>query len=274
VASRQPEDGIRWPVGRQEWRDVLFLHWSYPAEAVARHLPRGFEPDTFGGQAFVALTPFQIGACGAGPLPPPRVWAFPETNLRTYVVGPDGRDGLWFLSIDAGSIPVTVAARVGLGAPYHWAEMTVRRDGRSIRYRSRRRGSRQARHDIGVTVGGPVAEADRAGLVDWCTGRWRSWTTHAGIAISSPVTHQPWPLHHAELVDLDETIFSAAGLDPPTGDPLVHFSPGVDARFGVSHPHRHRFSFNLASSGDREVLGVEVGEPFAPVAGPALLPAR
>ena len=251
MAGREPEHEIRWPVMRQDWRDVAFLHWAYPAEVLARYLPSGFEPDTFAGRGYVALSSFRIAAVGVGALPPSRVWAFPETNLRTYVIGPDGSDGLWFLSIDAESVPVTVWARLALGAPYHWAEMDVDRDGRSIRYRSRRRGAGQARHDIGIAVGDPVPEPDREGLVDWFTGRWRSWTHRAGVAISSPVAHEPWPLQHAEVVGLDETVFAAAGLAPPNEEPLVHYSPGVHARFGVSHPHVLRGLARVAGFGPR-----------------------
>ena len=230
---------IRWPVVRQRWNDVAFLHWAVPPDLLAPRLPEGFRVDTFDGRGYVALTPFLVAAHGIGPLPPPRAWAFPETNLRTYVTGPDGRDGLWFLAIDAASLPVTVGARVGLGAPYHWADMAVERDGPSVRYRSRRLTGSQAHHDIRITAGDPVSEPDRTGLLDWLTGRWRSWTTLdlAGIAISSPVSHQPWPLHHADLVELDESIFSAAGLERPDVEPMAHYAPGVDARFGFSRPY-------------------------------------
>jgi uncharacterized protein YqjF (DUF2071 family) len=237
VANRDPEHDIRWTVMRQEWRDVALLHWAFPAEVLARQLPEGFQVDTYKGRGYVALTPFRVSACSLGPLPPMRAWAFPETNLRTYVIGPDGTDGLWFLSIDAGSIPVTVGARLGLGAPYHWADMTVERDGESVRYRSRRRGGSGAGHDIRIAIGEAVSESARTGLVDWFTGRWRSWTALAGVGVSSPVAHEPWPLQHAEVAVLEESIFSAAGLAPPPEAPLVHFSPGVEARFGVSHPH-------------------------------------
>jgi pimeloyl-ACP methyl ester carboxylesterase len=41
---------------------------------------------------------------------PAVVRRFPETDVRTYVVGPDGREGLWFFSLDAARLePVLVA---------------------------------------------------------------------------------------------------------------------------------------------------------------------
>ena len=64
---------------------------------------------------------------------------FPETNLRTYVRGPDGRDGIWFFSLEADSLPLVLGARTLYGVPYRWADMSVERTGDVIRYRSRRR---------------------------------------------------------------------------------------------------------------------------------------
>lgn len=237
MASQRPDHEVRWPVMRQEWRDVVFLHWAYPPAAVARQLPRGFSVHTCEGRAWVALTSFRLAACGLGPAPPLSAWTFPETNLRTYVVGPNGEDGIWFLDIDAGSLPFALGARLGLGAPYHWADMSVRRTGQSVRYESRRRGPVAAGHDIEIRVGAAVPDSARRGLVDWLTGRWRSWTALAGAAICSPVAHEPWPLRHADLVSLEEAVFSPAGLGPPDGDPLVHYAPGVNARFAPSRPY-------------------------------------
>ncbi|MCE0448168.1 DUF2071 domain-containing protein [Streptomyces tricolor] len=55
--------------------------------------------DTYDGSAWVRPHAVRHGrgapaGVARGPAP------FAETNLRTYVRGPDGRDGLWFLSIE------------------------------------------------------------------------------------------------------------------------------------------------------------------------------
>jgi uncharacterized protein YqjF (DUF2071 family) len=47
-----------------------------------------------------------------------------------------------------------------------------------------------------------------------------------------PNEHGPFPLHAAEVVDLDDDLVPASGARP-TGEPLrALFSPGVRARFG------------------------------------------
>jgi uncharacterized protein YqjF (DUF2071 family) len=40
-------------------------------------------------------------------------------------------------------------------------------------------------------------------------------------------------LHSAELLHLDDTLVTAAGLPSPVGDPVVMWSPGVDVRVGL-----------------------------------------
>src|SRR4051812_22094227 len=118
---------------------MSFLHWSYDADAVAALLPPGLAVDTHGGKAWISLTPFRMERFRVSGLPPvPGLSNFPETNLRTYVVGPDGRDGIFFLSLEVDSLATTLGARLAYGAPYHWADMKVEQNG-GVRYVSRRR---------------------------------------------------------------------------------------------------------------------------------------
>ncbi|MFM9131644.1 MAG: hypothetical protein ACKORY_02765, partial [Actinomycetota bacterium] len=42
-----------------------------------------------------------------------------------------------------------------------------------------------------------------------------------------------WGLHRATLVSLDESLFAAAGLPAPSGDPHCMWSPGVPVRIGL-----------------------------------------
>ena len=47
IAPTQRPDGR--PVGSQRWRNLLFLHWEVPADALAARLPRDLTVDTFEG---------------------------------------------------------------------------------------------------------------------------------------------------------------------------------------------------------------------------------
>jgi uncharacterized protein YqjF (DUF2071 family) len=119
--------------------------------------------------------------------------------------------------------------------------MTVDQQGDEVRYTSRRTGTPRGTgpkpgYDMRIRIGTRLDDTDRSGLVDWCTGRWRAWTHHLGRLLRCPVEHEPWPLHHADLIDLTQTLTTVAGLPPPTSAPLVHYSPGVDVRLSRPQP--------------------------------------
>src|SRR5205807_1861952 len=104
--------------------------------------------------AWVGLLAFRMaGVRVPPPLFVPGLTTFPETNLRTYVVAPDGSAGLWFFSLEAARLAFVVGARSAIGVPYCWAAMSVTERDATVRYRSRRRwpGRAGIGHDITVT---------------------------------------------------------------------------------------------------------------------------
>ena len=214
---------------------MTFLHWPFDPATIQSRLPGGFEVDTIKGEAWVSMTPFLMTFRVAGLPPIPTMATFPETNLRTYVRGPDGRDGLWFFSLEAQSLGLVLAASTFYGVPYRWAEMSIV-FGETIRYRSRRRHGPPAGHDIVVRPGAAIDTPPELDV--WLSGRWRGWTRVAGRPCAVPVLHPPWPLHEATLVTFEESLFDANGLTRPAAPPRVRFSPGTDVRLGFPHPVR------------------------------------
>jgi uncharacterized protein YqjF (DUF2071 family) len=230
MAGREPEESVLLPASRQEWRTMTFLHWAYDVAQVRPLVPAKVELDTWEGRAWLSLTPFRMTNFRIGVLPPlDGLSTFPETNVRTYVLSPDGRDGLWFFSLEADSLPTVVGASTTYGVPYRWAEMAIDEE-ETIRYRSRRRVGEGVGHDIRVRVGDPCQPS---ALDHWLTGRWRAWTMIAGRLARVPVEHEPWPLYDATVLNLEESLLASVGLPQPEEAPLVHYSPGVNVRLGV-----------------------------------------
>ncbi len=219
----------------QRWRDLVYLHWRVPPARVQPLLPRGVRADTFDGDAWVGLIPFRLLDAGVGRgAPVPYVGSFVECNVRTYSVDADGRRAVTFLSLDAERLAVVAAARAVFALPYMWASMSAERDGDVVTYASRRLapGQRGAATRVAVRLGGPVDEADPLAL--FLTARFGLHTRIAGRLVHVPNSHEPWRLHHATLLDLDDGLVAAAGLPglverPPDS---VLAAPGVTTRFG------------------------------------------
>jgi len=86
-----------------------------------------------------------------------------------------------------------------------------------------------------VTVGPPLAEAGHDELAHFLTARYRLFTMIAGRLAAAEAEHPPWPLHHVEVLCLDQNLLQRVGLPAPAGDPLAHASPGVPVRIGLWH---------------------------------------
>jgi uncharacterized protein YqjF (DUF2071 family) len=190
------------------------------------------ELDLFRGEAWIGLVPFLL--TGLRPsffTTLPWLSRFPETNLRTYVRGPDGKPAVWFYTLEADRLAAVLGARATFGLPYRWASMAVETQPDRVVYTSTRHpGSRPAHSRIAVRPGLPAA----AGELDlFLTARYRLYSRLLGMLVYADVEHAPWPLHRAELMTLDEDLFHACGLPQPEGDPLLLYSPGVDVRVGV-----------------------------------------
>jgi len=225
---------VRRPVMLQGWRQLASVHWRFEPEVVQRLIHPSFTIDTFDGSAWVGLIPFWMerirvpGLPAFGPLS-----SFPETNVRTYIVDEHGRRGVWFMSLDVTRLIPAVVARVSYHLPYCWSRMSIEQHGNSITYRSSRRWpAGDARSVLTVDVGDAIAAHDVSPLEHFLSARWALGSTWAGRPIWANVDHERWPLHRARVLSVDETMFAAAGLPGPVGDPVALYSPGVGVRIG------------------------------------------
>lgn len=230
------EQRISRPLATERWSAVTFVHWRCTTSAIQLRLPPGLTVDEYDGSAWLTITPFVMA--GIRPLGRPLVpdvkplTEIRGTNLRTYVRGPDGRDGLFFLSQDTSSIALAVGARTLLGAPYHWGRMQVEERDGVVSYSGSRSAS-SVSYRLVVRPGEPVEPTERD---HWLTGRWRAYTRRARRLIETPVEHEPWPLRSAALERIEQTLTGSADVPGPD-EPLVHFSDGVhQVRNGISRP--------------------------------------
>jgi uncharacterized protein len=80
-----------------------------------------------------------------------------------------------------------------------------------------------------VRIGDPVTPTP---LEVWLTARWGGHTRKAGRTWWVPNEHGEWPLREAQILDLDDDLLAASGVDVVGERMRALYSPGVHARFG------------------------------------------
>jgi uncharacterized protein len=230
IPPAEPPHRVRVPVNVHDWENLTFLHWPVDVDTLARHVPRDLTGLTHGGQAGVSATPFFIRVRPPGLPAVPGVSAFPETNLRTYVSGPDGRDGLWFIRMEAAAAWFVATLRA-VGLPYVRQRMSVEVGDGRVAYRSHSAGV--VSHHVVVRAGAPRSPPTGGDGERFLTARWGAYHRRGPVLLHTPADHPPWPLHAAEVEHCDVgMLFAEAGLPPPDRPPLVQFSPGVTVKIG------------------------------------------
>ncbi|MCU1551108.1 MAG: hypothetical protein JWR36_1668 [Glaciihabitans sp.] len=217
----------------QRWSELAFLHWRVDPNDVAPLLPPGIRPDEFDGSSWVGLIAFALDrATLLGSPPIPYFGTFVEVNVRLYGVDAEGRRGVVFASLEASRLAAVLAARGLFSLPYYWSKTTMERPAGNLRYSSRRHGQASARSTIEIEIGAQIAVPDP--LSDFLTSRWGLFVKRGHRTVRLRNWHEPWLLHDAELVGLDDSLIAAAGLAQVTSNPpdSVLYSPGVTTRFG------------------------------------------
>ena len=222
------ENEVKTAVMVQHWTDLVFLHWRYPAEIVQTLLPKGVEVEQFDGSAWVGLIPFHMNDLGFPGLHPlPYVGSFPEVNVRTYVRCGD-YSGVWFFSLDINKALPTLIARTVYEIPYCYGSVSHTKVGNFVTTTVARTWPRpSAESSIVVETDKPI-DGD---LERFLTARWGLIAkSKRNKFLWGQVHHPPWQLYNANLLHLDDTLVTTAGLPRPEGTPHVMYSEGVPVR--------------------------------------------
>ncbi len=208
---------------RQQWQNLLFLHYPVDPAQIRDRIPAGLELDLFDGKAWLGVVPFDMkGVTGRGCPAPKTFCDFPEINLRTYVIH-KGKPGVWFFSLDVPGALAVWAARTFFHLPYFKAavECQVEEDQVHYRYARERRTFNADVHPVGE-----VFEA-KEGFEHWATARYALYCqSRKGNLYRGDIHHAPWPLQRAEVAFQENTFlseFTVGALHPS-----VLFSKSLD----------------------------------------------
>lgn len=227
--------GIRQVSMRQRWDKVASLHWRYDSAALRSLLPPGVAVDTVDGDAWVSLVAFVRVVAPARALPAvPWLSIFLETHVRTYVRGPDGGRGVWFLSLDADRLVATVIGRQVFGLPCHWSRLRLETAGDVVVYNTRRRRPRRPRvhSQIAVAMGEPIAPAELTAADRFLAARFRMYAPGRNGVYAIDVAPEPYELSRAHVLHLEDGLVAATGLEAPAEPATAHYCGGMEARVG------------------------------------------
>ena len=238
IAPTQRPEGPR--VMRQLWRELLFLHWPLPPDAIQALLPPGLTVDTFDdGNAYLGLVPFDMR--GVRPLWSPSVPGlsnFHEINVRTYVHR-EGRDpGVWFFSLDASNPIAVTLARTLFHLPYFNARIVMEKTGDRVDYHAQRRGGWGGTPGADCVVAyepmGMPAPATPGGLEHFLVERYLLYSAdqHGGL-YRGQIHHTPYPVQPARVMMRENRLLAVSGVSLPSdldplNAPLIHYAKGVD----------------------------------------------
>ncbi|HUQ19741.1 MAG TPA: DUF2071 domain-containing protein [Gemmatimonadaceae bacterium] len=216
----------------QRWNNLLFAHWPVKTDTLRSLVPKSLMLDTHEGTTWVTITPFYLSHLRPRGIPAfPAVSEFPELNVRTYVTL-EGKPGVYFFSLDAGSILAVEGARALFHLPYYRANMSVTKtaDG-GIDYRSRRShaGAPSAEFTGRYHPAGNVEIASPGSLDHFLSERYCLYAVDSRSTVyRCEIHHRPWPLQPAEAEVTLNTMASAAGITLPQQSPHLTFARQLD----------------------------------------------
>lgn len=222
------------PVMYQTWRELLFLHWDFPAEQIQSTLPPGLYVDTFDGRAWLGVVPFWMRNIRPWWFPSvPGISNFLELNLRTYVHDDHGNCGVWFYSLDANQALAVWAARTFFHLNYQHAKMHSSRDDGTgwVDFHShRRRTPPELVNHFRYRPASTPRLAEPGSFEFFLVERYVLFSRSAkGDLSTGTVVHEPYQISDVELARWSDSPFPLNGFSRPGRLPVhAAMCRGVD----------------------------------------------
>lgn len=209
-------------IGIQYWETPAFFHWPVAYERLRALVPKPFELDTFDGQAWVSVVPFQATATyprfGQQLFSLRPLW---QLNIRTYIRF-NGIPGVYFLKIYTNSKISLLSARALLSLPYHYMDFTTdyKEDTISCLMTPSNKFD-DARFAMDITPSSDLYYPDKDSLAYWLTERDHFYGIKGKRIIQASIHHSPWQLKEA---DYKINYHNLNNVIPSNKEPLVHLA--------------------------------------------------
>ncbi|WP_227394866.1 YqjF family protein [Jeotgalibacillus aurantiacus] len=215
----------KWLMG-QTWNDLLFAHYPVPAEEIRPLIPDCLALDTFGGQAWISVVPFEMNHIyfrGLSLFTYKR--RFAELNVRTYVTF-NGEAGIYFFSLDANSPLAVKLANFSYALPYLHADMSVVHSENRIHFKSSRTDTRAPFGDFDGVYGanGDPFRTVKGSLEFWLTERYALFVLKGRKILKGAIYHDQWTLQPAYAEFKVNRVAESAGILLSPKPELLHFA--------------------------------------------------
>ena len=210
---------------RQEWHNLLFLHWPIPISMIRHKVPKQLELDTFNGTAWIGIIPFQMRKLRpsfAFPIPP--ISNFTEINLRTYVKDKYNRKGVWFFSLDTQNPLGNWIARTFFHLNYRYAKtkfLINTKNENTVKYIFPK--SNLPEQSVcwcnNIDTFRPIKNPQS--LEFFLTERYRlySYNEKKKVLLTGTLSHEPYSLNRPKLIDYSTGLFNSNGIEFPNNFP-------------------------------------------------------
>ncbi|MFG6119973.1 YqjF family protein [Thalassobacillus sp. B23F22_16] len=207
----------------QKWDHLLFMHVPVLKQAIKPLLPPQLELDTYDGEAWISIVPFEVTGMHARWAPEiPFLSSYLELNVRTYVKY-QGHPGVYFFSLDANLLTIVLGAKT-FSLPYYYADMEMKETNGHYTYRSIRKKAASGDFEVSYHPVSKTYSPEHGSLSHWLMERYVFWQKKGNGLIQGDVHHLPWEVQDASA-DIDtETLTSF--LPPPSfsGETFYHYA--------------------------------------------------
>ncbi len=203
----------------QEWNDVVFLHWKVNENLLRGYVPPNLEIDLFDGKPWVSIVAFTMQRVRLKYLPAfPPISNFYEINIRTYVKF-KGKSGVYFLSIEGGTLLSCQIARFISELPYRYSVMK-RTQHEYLSYNS----TSGDQFNTSYKIEAPIQH--KKPLENWLTERYALFQNAKDYINGFDIHHVEWPLQRIDIINLHIQYAEFDKLLEHSPD-LSHYSSGV-----------------------------------------------
>jgi uncharacterized protein YqjF (DUF2071 family) len=210
---------------KQEWHNLLFLHWSFPVKSIRPYIPSQLDIDTYSNRAWIGIIPFQMRRLRpsfAFSIPP--ISNFTEINLRTYVKDKYNRKGVWFFSLDTQNPLGNWIAKRFFHLNYRFAKTEfLTSDAQLNTCKFTLPNSKQSEQTFSWQHSEStfMPSQEPKSLECFLTERYRlfSYNQKKNTLLTGTLSHKPYQLNRPTLLEYSTDLFTSNGIEVPNAYP-------------------------------------------------------